>query len=215
MPKIRDGSRGIDCPRQLLPSTIQGVLNDGYAFAVRYLSRAAYVNPSDVRGIEADTIRRMGLALGFVQHCPPEKQPWTPSVITSRADGYSAIRQLHAIGVPAGKTVWFDLENVAPNSSPLLVEDCVNGWSEIVDDAGYQSGVYVGDGCLLDRLALYHNLRVTRYWAAYNLDRDRVPAVRGVCMQQHPYHPGRSWADINVVCADAMGDVPSFWEPGE
>jgi len=210
---IRDNARGIDCDRQLLPGAISRLVSDGFEFAMRYLSRAALANPNDLRGIEAETIRRMGMAVGFVQHVPPHV--WYPNEITARADGVAAVRQLRAIGVPAGKTVWFDLESVDASADHNRLVTHINTWDEVVSDSGYQTGAYVGAGCLLLPKALYYDLAVTRYWSAYNLDLDRYPAVRGVCMHQHSAQPSRPWADINTVNFDAFNCLPSFWETDE
>jgi hypothetical protein len=207
--KIRDGARGIDCYRQLIPPTIAELVRDGFVFALRYLSRSGHINPSDIRTIEAETLRRMGMAIGFVQHCPPGL--WTPNRIIAQADALSAVRQLKAIGTPSGVTVWFDLESVNVDTEPSRIAEHVNSWSTVIDDGGFQSGLYVGSGCILSPHELWQ-LRVTRYWSAYNLNIDQYPAERGVCMHQHSGQAVRPWCDIDVVSLDALSGLPTFWE---
>lgn len=210
--KMRSSARGIDTTRQLTAMATEELQRDSFEFVIRYLSRAAFNNLSDIRATEAETILSRGMALGFCQHCPPT--PWQPNELIARADGIRAVKQLRDVGAPYGVTVWFDLESVdAINTSPAALKRHLNAWTEIVEGSGFQAGVYVGSDCFLGPIDLFYGLKARRYWSAYNLDLDRYPAVRSVCMHQHSNTAQRPWADINVVSTDALGGLPAFWEP--
>ncbi len=69
----------------------------------------------------------------------------------------------------------------------------------------------MGYGARLSADQLYRRLKFTRYFAAYNLNLDQYPAVRGVCARQHEAKPGdrpdgvRFPIDVDTTTADALG----------
>jgi hypothetical protein len=121
-----------------------------------------------------------------------------------RFDGPSTVAQCKALGLPAGCTVWLDLE-----SAPAVTADTINTWAAAVRGAGYDPGLYVGCNQPFDPAAL-HALGVDRYWRAPGAIPD--PAGSGFCMYQ--LWPSVTWAgvlvDVDFVQQDWQGRVP-YW----
>jgi hypothetical protein len=111
--------------------------------------------------------------------------------------------------------LWCDLEGVAPKTPAQDVIDYCNRWHGSVAVAGFLPGLYVGWHCGLNPKQLYDELRFTHYWAAYNLNADQAPGVRGVQMNQSAAKPvdappGVSIAfQADVVRTDALGGRPT------
>ena len=98
-----------------------------------------------------------------------------------------------------------------PGTDPEQIIRYANLWHEAVAAAGYLPGVYIGSGARLSAQQLYNRLRFTRYWAAFNLNADEFPVVRGVCMRQVRARPPagvRFQIDADVVQEDALGGLP-------
>jgi hypothetical protein len=111
---------------------------------------------------------------------------------------------------------------VASHVPPADVVLYCNNWFDQVKAHGYDPGIYVGYGAGLTADWLYRKLRFSRYWAAYNLNKDSVPAVRGVQMKQGAYPgpiPGIKYKfDTDVCRADLKGSrvkmlVDTEWSP--
>lgn len=214
------GSRGFDCNRVLIPEALKfarEVVEDGsprYDFGFRYLRRSA-PNSYDLSAGEVARIMESGLALGLVQHVAPE--PWLPSSNLGITFGSTAALDARRCGIPHGAELWCDLEGVSPVVSLLNVTQYVNRWSIAVRDAGYLPGLYVGANSRLTARQLYYTLNLSRYWAAYNLDADEYPLVRGVCLRQRVAHASEipvGYSNQNFDCdtvqKDSKGDLPLF-----
>lgn len=139
------------------------------------------------------------------------------------------IAQLRALGVPAGVTVWLDLEGTPTlRQDPAALARKVDSWAVDVAGAGYQPGLYLGVPQPLTSDELWR-LRVVRYWQGMGSIRDRHGALAeptgcGWCMRQL-WHGGRDgggqwwpsstapervFVDVNAVCADFRGRLPTW-----
>ena len=217
--QLPKGSRGIDCNAHVSPAVAASFRDAGYDFIMRYVRRAQY-NSFDITAGEVLGILGAGMGLGIVQHVA--KPGWMPSAKLGAQYGETAALEAQAAGIPHGATLWCDLEEVDSAADVSAVIGYCNAWASRVLSIGYEPGLYVGYGCGLSALALYWKLRFARFWAAYNLDRDNFPAVRGVCMRQYPYPkpekrvPGVPFQyDENVVVGDLLGGSPIFLLPGQ
>jgi hypothetical protein len=116
---------------------------------------------------------------------------------------------------------WLDLEGVKyehgkPAVPPQVVMDFCNNWFDRVGHAGFTPGIYVGFDPGLTASQLYYKLRVEHYWAAYNLNKDQYPLVRGVQMQQSRERtmPGTDFPyDPDVTKIDGKGGAPLVMAP--
>jgi len=155
-----------------------------------------------------------------VQHVESEDS-WTPTPDKGDANGSVAAEESTAIGIPAGVTVWCDLEGVAVGTPADDVIDYCNRWHSAVAAAGFVPGLYVGFHCGLNPDQLYRSLRFTHYWSSYNLNSDEMPAVRGVQMRQGAARPldrvpGFKFEfDTDVITGDRLGGFPTLVGPDE
>ncbi len=119
------------------------------------------------------------------------------------------IAQLKALGIPAGVTVFLDLEGLAAfKSDPVDLAAKVNAWADAILAAGYVPGLYVGSPQPFTEAELW-SLRVKRYWRGQGAIRDRFgklaePTGCGWCMtQMWPSHSrGGVWVDSNMAGQD-------------
>ncbi len=119
------------------------------------------------------------------------------------------IAQLKALGIPAGVTVFLDLEGLeAFKSDPVDLANRVNAWAAAILAAGYVPGLYVGVPQPFTSDELYA-LKVQRYWRGQGSIRDRngnlaEPTGCGWCLtQMWPSHSrGGVWVDSNMVGQD-------------
>jgi hypothetical protein len=207
------GIKGFDCTATLTPAALSAFVDAGYRFAVRYVRREQF-HPFDCTADEAQRILAAGLGLMLVQHVESDKT-WIPSQQKGATNGATAAGEASRLGMPPGGMVWCDLEGVAPGTPPDTVIAYCNLWHAAVAGAGYLPGLYVGWHAGLAAQALYDSLRFTHYWAAYNLNADQQPAVRGIQMQQRArteadevVAAGIPSFDVNVVRRDALGGLP-------
>lgn len=136
------------------------------------------------------------------------------------------VAQLRALGIPAGCTVWLDLEGKeAWSSNPVALASLVNTWAAAIKAGGWQPGLYVGAPQPFTGEELYA-LSVVRYWLGQGrcVDRfgkDAYPKC-GWCQRQdwHNTGVGYRWkdtgvlVDTNAVQADHLGRLPS-WVVGD
>jgi hypothetical protein len=213
---VSAGTRGFDCNRALSPDTSRRFYEAGYGFAVRYVRRAA-VAPIDLTAKEVYAILYSGLGLMVVQHVA--LPGWIPTSGLGSHYGQVAVAGVRSAVVPPGVTVWCDLEGVASHNSHQDTIEYCNAWYSAVKEAGYIPGLYVGDSCGLTPSELYYRLKFEHFWAAYNLNKDQYPLVRGVQMQQvvarlQDIPEGLGWKpseiDVDVVNLDAHGSTPTM-----
>lgn len=206
------GARGFDCNTTVDFLTAQKFVRAGFRFACRYIPRLDAA-PHDLTGTEFRSLLSAGLAVMPVQHVK-SAESWVPNVELGRAYGATAAISCVHIGVPQTTTVWCDLEGVAIGTPHADVDAYCRAWHKEVSKLGYLPGLYVGWRSGLTPLELYQ-LPFTRYWAAYNLNRDQEPALVGCCMRQledvehRQRPPGVAFnIDLNTVVADKRGRVP-------
>jgi Domain of unknown function (DUF1906) len=208
--------KGFDTNDVVNPIAAAAFYDHRYRFCVRYVRRRS-PHSYDLSPKEARDILASGLGLMVVQHVAPEG--WTPTAALGVDYGNVAASEAERIGVPAGVTVWCDLEGVAPDTAPQQVIDFCNRWHAEVAAAGFVPGLYVGFGGGLTPDQLYRSLRFTHYWGAYNLDVDKEPTVRGLQMKQRVRRardkvPGfGALFQVNLVRTDALGGRPALLAP--
>ena len=132
------------------------------------------------------------------------------------------VAQLRALAIPAGCTVWLDLEGLdAWKTNPVDLMRLINDWASDIKVAGWVPGLYVGAPQPLSGVEIYA-LGVYRYWLGIGrcVDRtgkDAYPA-RGWCMRQdwHGQKNGMVWrdtqvfVDTNSVQCDHRGNLPAW-----
>lgn len=212
------GIKGFDCNTFVSTDSGRALHALGHRFAMRYVRRMQ-PRSNDLSTIEIENVFKAGLALMPVQHVESESS-WIPSEDKGRMYGDNAASSALALGIPRGVTVWLDLEGVAVGTPAETVVRYCNLWFQRVFALGYQPGLYVGWHCGLSPEELSTRLRFTRYWAAYNLNRDQEPAGRGICMKQREATAEERAAvpfaiDGNSIRADKRGDYPTLFAPDE
>ena len=133
-------------------------------------------------------------------------------------DGDRSVSQCKALGLPAGMTVWLDLEGntICKMSTPELIGK-INGWASAIKTAGYEPGLYVGAPQPLTSEELY-KLAVVRYWHSLSREADRFGKLAepscGWCMWQ--MNPSLKWrntgllVDVDIIGKDFLGRLPSW-----
>lgn len=213
----QSGVYGFDANCTITPAMAQSFALAGYGFAVRYVARVTH-HPGDLTAQEAADILHAGLGLMVVQHVE-SAESWEPSLIKGVQYGTTAAALVHDMGLPPGTMIWCDLEGVSRHVSAQTVIDYCNAWHARVSGAGYLAGLYVGWHCGLTSGQLYRALRFTHFWSAYNLNRDEMPAVRGVQMRQYAcgvkdrVNGCSIEFDVNRILPDALGGSPVVLAP--
>ncbi len=138
------------------------------------------------------------------------------------------IAQLRALEIPAGTTVWLDLEGVdAWNLGKTAqgradLSRLINAWAKAIAGAGYMPGLYVGAPQPLTGADLYA-LAVVRYWLGIGRcvdyqGKDAYPAC-GWTMRQDWHNEGMrgiNWrgtgvfVDTNAIQCDHRGRLPTW-----
>jgi hypothetical protein len=176
------GSHGVDIDRPLSAADAATLVSMGYTFCLRYITRdQAAPQPGDLTRGEAELILAAGLALMPVQHV--SKPPWVPNAGLGATYGGNAKANAQACGLPPGVNVWLDLEGVRGGTAAADVIAYCNAWFAAVADAGYATGVYVGDSAGLTGDQLFWQLKTTHYWKSGSAVPD-IPQ-RGYQMVQH------------------------------
>lgn len=200
------GALGFDTDTKLDAIHAGRLASAGYHFCVRYLSLGA-AQPGDLDAQEVQVIIP-SLALMAVQHV---REPgWIPNALMGRADGEAAVKNALRAGIPAGVSVYWDLEGCAQVSRPADVVAFADAWYHEVRGAGFLPGVYVGASCILDAHDLYHKLPFSQYWRSFS----RVPDVdvRGYSMLQlyDTQTVAGTAIDIDVVQKDYENEMPRW-----
>lgn len=212
--RLPTGSKGFDCDFALDTMRARAFFAHGYRFAIRYVGRTAQ-SPHDASSYELTRLRLAGLAVMLVQHVR-SAESWDPvGAELGALYGRNAALFARACGYALGAVLWCDLEGIAVGTAKATIIAFCNAWHDAVKSGGYDPGLYVGWHAGLSPSELYYRLRFKRYWAAYNLNRDQFPAVRGVQLRQHV--AGNSdrvlgvelnAIDVNLIAADAFNDSP-------
>jgi hypothetical protein len=211
----RNGTHGFDCDQPISAALAQAAVVMGYRFAVRYVRRRDY-HDYDLTTEETKTIVDNGLGLMVVQHVAPEN--WTPSAGLGMSYGRIAAEECVKIGIPAGVTVWCDMEGVNTDALEYDAITYANAWYDAVFTAGYTPGVYLGWHPGVGNRAAFRSLKFRNYWRAYN--GDVIPDVRGFQMRQFEAKkedliPGFKVKefDVNIIDADKLGGTPNLMFP--
>jgi hypothetical protein len=177
---------GVDCDTVLAATIAAGLRAAGAAFALRYLGS---LTPGELQAI-----LETGMLVGVVTYA----DEW---------EGASTVADLRALGVPAGVTVWLDVEGLGPGVTADEATAKINAWSETVVAAGYLAGLYVGDSQPLDAAQLYA-MAPTAYWRSASL------VVEPECGYQLVQSPTTTLAgvsvDVDYVMPDRRGRLPAF-----
>jgi hypothetical protein len=176
------GVKGFDVDTPLSPDAARAFRDQGYHFCVRYVGRTAMKPGRDLTADEARTILDAGLALMIVQHVLAPG--WLPTRDLGAEYGANAARFTSQLGVPAGVSVWCDLEGVSEDAAADDVIAFCNAWHDEVARAGYVPGLYVGDAPGLSAKQLFDELAFRHYWGAYNVNADQEPLPRGWQLKQ-------------------------------
>jgi hypothetical protein len=200
----RVGARGVDSYPYSQGGTAaqaHGLKASGIDFVVLYLGVTS--------AAALQTVLEAGLA-------------FMPVTLAGHYDGAAAVAQCRALGLPAGCTVWLDLEGMAAYTTPpeeLIAT--INAWADAVKGAGFQPGLYIGSPQPLTGKELYA-LRVERYWKAPSRVVDRFGHLGepdcGYCMYQlwpqihwpSDTEPKRVWVDVDFIQQDNKGRVPAW-----
>lgn len=184
---------GIDTVQRLSAENVAALKAEGMRFAIRYLGS---LTPEELRVIVGGGLACM------------------PVTYAKAYSGMSAISELRKLSMPEGVTVWLDLEGETSAPADLMAK--INAWAGQVQAGGYEAGLYVGAGCVLNSQELY-SLKVTRYWdsCSVELDRDgrRAMPKCDTCMTQlRPYNTPLAGCivDVDVIQRDALGRLPTW-----
>jgi hypothetical protein len=213
------GAKGFDTNNPIPETAARDFHQHGYRFAVRYVRREKKAT-NDLSRDEIRGLFNAGLAVMPVQHAESESS-WVPTVDKGRLWGQNAVMASMECGIATGTTVWLDLEGVAVGTPHEDIIQFCNYWYDRVYRSGFQPGVYVGWHSGLTASELYKRLKFTRYWGAFNLDVDKRPLVRGLCMKQGTAKakdlvPSFKYQiDTDVIVADAFDGVPTVFAPEE
>ena len=173
---------GFDTDTPLNYDTAKSFYNDGYRFAIRYVSLGSEAS-EDLTYEEANAILDAGLALMPVQHVL--REDWHPTGDLGTKYGNNAAINADHVGFPPGVNVWCDLEGVAEDTHAQSVIDYCNNWYDAVAAYGYLPGLYVGANSILSGEQLYESLKFQHFWKSES----EVPevAVRSYQMVQCHY----------------------------
>ena len=204
---LPDGTMGCDVTTPINVISARQYANKGNGFIVRYVGRGdGSRHFVDITQDEAQAIVDAGLALGVVQH--PLAEGWSPSALLGQRFGAAAAGLAGAAGLPAGMTIWLDLEGVAPGSQPEDVIAYCNEWYDEVKAVGFIPGVYIGANPGLSADQIYWELNMQSYWRGGSSVNAGVPADipnRGYQMKQHITGSGASVFDSDVTQSDNFG----------
>lgn len=209
--RLPTGTKGFDANVSIGAQSAERFYNAGYRFVVRYVPRVR-PQPHDLSVGELAALLRAGLAVMVVQHVA--LPGWHPTADLGDMYGAYAAEAAEEAGYAMGAVLWCDLEEVAAGTPREETIAYCNAWYEAVRAVGYRPGLYVGYGCGLNAHDLYYRLKFSRYWSAYNLNKDQYPAVRGVQLRQFVAKaadrvPGVEFQfDVNLIGKDSKGSTP-------
>lgn len=143
---------GFDTDTPLTVASATGLKAAGMRFCLRYLG--------SVTAAELAIILNAGLL--FMPVTFSRAPGWIPTAAMGTSDGQLDVQHLHSAGIPQGCTVWIDLEGCA--GSATAVSAWVNARAAVIRAAGYDVGLYVGAGDVLNGQQLYALAQIDRYW---------------------------------------------------
>lgn len=171
--RVDAGVRGFDCDgrggNKLTAGLAKAFRDAGYRFCLRYVPREpkARTVKYDLKADEAGLILDAGLALMVVQHFPGTG--WRPTGELGKGYGEFAVKWAQeVVGLPAGVSMFCDMEGVAPDHPQKdVIEHCI-AWHGVVSAAGYSPGLYVGDAARLGGQTIAARLGMfNHFWLAF------------------------------------------------
>lgn len=205
-----EGINGFDINQPLTAEQARDFTDAGYEFIIRYLPRTPNLIAGNLTEKEAEGLLWSGLSVMAVQHVA--MSGWMPtSILGTSYGGYAAQYAKDIAGLPVGINLWLDLEEVSKAATPDDIIEYCNNWHQEVAAAEFVPGLYVGYGCGLTNEQLYHDLKFTHYWRAYNADQE---PERGYQIIQHTQKTLNGIIfDPNVTATDNMGDSAIWLSP--
>ncbi len=188
------GARGTDSVTLIDSATAAAFKSNGIDFVVQYLGSVTAQGVRDIVGA--------GLALMVVTYA-------------DQFNGAQTVAELQALGLPAGCTVWLDVESIGPSVTVQSLKDQINAWAKAVQSAGFMPGLYVGVGAQLTSVELYQ-LLVVRYWHSLSiiLDRNGQPAAPACGWAMFQLYPTTTWegvsVDMDFIQEDYQGRLPAW-----
>ncbi len=177
----------------------------GLTFALSYVSlRPGLSGPLDAE--QLDVLTAAGFRVMPVQYA--RTRDW--SAATGQTDGAAAASNARAAGIPAGCTLWCDLEGAIPN--PDVAVAYANAWANAALAGGAEDpGIYIGAGVPLTGQELYDRLAFKRYWRSFSA----VPDIAKRGYQMLQLFPGNQivagvQVDLDVIQTDYLGDRPRW-----
>lgn len=140
------------------------------------------------------------------------------------------LAQLKALGIPAGCTVWLDVEGPKAHAQGAGIIPKIDRWAADIASAGYQPGVYFAPPQPLTSDEMWR-LKTVRYWKGMGSIRDRNGALAeptgcGWCMTQlwhgsvdepkggqwwpDAKDPAKVFVDVNAVSRDFRTRLPNW-----
>lgn len=195
-------ARGIDTVTTIGSAVAIALAAAHIDFVVRYLGG---ITEQELEGVLSSGL---GLELVTYSRAPG----WLPNAGMGTSDGNTDVSRLKALGVPAGMLLWLDLEGSGGSAADTSA--WIEARAAAVVAGGYEAGLYVGDGCVLDAAELYAIPNVTRYWRAFN---QGIPEPACGFAQQQLYEPEQTLCglsvDYNVAARDYRGRAPTMLIP--
>lgn len=195
---------GFDSDAVLTADDCKQFYNEGYRFAIRYLSLGPTLLAGDISYNELYAILNTPLGVYLVQHV---RYPgWMPTWDMGAQDGQNSAAQAKAVGYQPGKTIWLDLEGVNPGANPQDIINYCTAWYDTVFAGGFVPGLYVGanSGLTGDQLT---NLPFKYFWKSCST----VPELPGRMYSLVQECLGWNFPkdmDRDTLYADAAGNTP-------
>lgn len=184
VPSAVNGTWGIDTVLPITRETAIMLLGKNVTVVTRYIDS---LTPEEIAGFLS-----VGMQFDVVGYA-------------MELDPSHTLARLRALGIPAGVTVWQDIEGKGLDVADVMRRS--NACALAVRGEGWDPGAYVGAGCPLTAEQL-SGLVVDRYW--HSVSRALEPS-RGYCKRQvrpDDVFVGGLKVDRNVIEPDYQGDLP-------
>jgi len=197
----------VDCATRVSREQADQLYAAGYRTIFRYLDRVISDPdvddrwPINLTRPELADLLDAGLYVSLVQYYSTAYESTDKGKKFSRAYGErignAAATNARNLGIPAGVTIWCDLEFCA-DATPEMISDYLDGWSSqvVVVSPGFDPGMYVGsnlgshDTGYMTGSALYMRPRFRSYWRAASI----VPQI-----------PNRGWTAVQGLPIKLFG----------
>lgn len=184
-----------DTDTPLVRAEAEALWRVGFRGAIRPISFGA-PGRGDLDGPELAMLLSVGFGVLVYQHVP--YPGWIPTAALGIAHGKAGARILGAIGYLAGATVFDDLEGVAAHVLARDVAHYANAKLEVLADAKYPQGEYIGDQVPMTSAELYDLLQAQVYWRSLSV----VPDV---------LRRGYAWRQLTTIEVEGCPPVDLTW----